>query len=143
MSSSAIPRSAGAQPSKALNLALWIVQLLLFCLFGFAGYLKLTQPVDRIAPMIPWTQHVPEGLVRFIGLSETLGALGMLLPAITRIKPTLTPLAAAGLTTMMILAVGYHLANGEAPVIGGPIILGALAAFIAWGRFRRAPIAPR
>src|SRR5262249_46737964 len=121
----------------------WIVQVLLFCLFGFVGYLKLTQPIDRIAPMIPWTQHVPEGLVRFIGLSEMLGSLGMLLPAITRIKPALTPLAAAGLTAIMVLAIGYHLMNGEAPMIGGPIVLGALAAFVAWGRSRKAPISPR
>jgi len=81
--------------------------------------------------------------VRFIGVVEVLGALGVVVPAATRIKPSLTPLAALGLTTVMVLASLTHLARGEVQMLPITIVLATLAAFVAWGRFRKAPIAPR
>jgi hypothetical protein len=72
--------------------------------------------------------------VRFIGLSEVFGALGLILPAATRIKPVLTGLAALGLTLVMVLAVGVHVVRGEGYVLALPLLLGVLAAFVAWGR---------
>ena len=87
---------------------------------------------------------MPAPLVRVIGVCELLGAIGLLLPAATRIRPELTPAAATGLTTVMALAIAFHLYRGDA---GGrfilPAALGLVAAFVAWARFRRAPIVPR
>jgi putative oxidoreductase len=83
------------------------------------------------------------GLIRFIGVSELLGGLGLILPAASRIRPGLTPLAALGLTIIMVLALGYHVSRGEMsalPIVGA---LGGLTAFVAWGRAKKAPIAPR
>jgi hypothetical protein len=129
---------AVSQPAKSrstpLHIALWIAQVLLFAMFAFAGFLKLTTPLGPLSQNIPWVIEVPETLVRFIGLAELSGALGLLLPSLTRIKPALTPLAALGLAVVMILAVGFHVMRGELAVLGMPIVLGALAAFVAWGR---------
>ena len=85
---------AVARPSRGLTIALWIAQLLLFGGFGSAGLMKSTMPLDQLAAMMPWAGDVPGRLVRFIGLSELAGAIGVLLPAMTRIRPGLTPLAA-------------------------------------------------
>ena len=84
--------------------------------------------------------QVPLALVRFIGISELLGAVGLILPALTKIKPLLTPLAALGLLTIMILAMGFHVSRGEAGTLPFNIVLGGLAAFVAWGRTSKAPI---
>ena len=67
----------------------------------------------------------------------------VILPAATRIKPWLTPLAGAGLTVIMVLAAIFHATRGEWPMIGINATLGGLAAFIAWGRFKKAPIRAR
>jgi hypothetical protein len=67
----------------------------------------------------------------------------MLLPSLTRIKPALTPAAASGLLTIMVLAAGHHVANGEAKLLPIHFVLGGMAAFVAWGRWKKAPIAPR
>ena len=68
------------------------------------------------------------------------GAIGLILPAATKIKPTLTPLAALGLLTIMILAMAFHLSRGEAQALPINMVLGGLAAFVAWGRTKKAPI---
>ena len=83
------------------------------------------------------------GGVRFIGVVELLGALGLILPAATRIMPKLTPLAASGLLVVMVLASVTHISRGEYPMIIANVVLGALAAFIAWGRLTRAPLGAR
>jgi len=90
-----------------------------------------------------WVAAVPPGMVRFIGVSEFLGAIGILLPALTRIKPSLAPVAGAGLTLIMAMAIVFHLTHGEANMIGIPLTLGLLAAFVTWGRFSKEPIVPR
>lgn len=131
------------RPNRALRITLWIVQILLLVAFGMLGFTKLTQSTASLAEMLPWTANVPPALVRFIGLAEVLGSLGLVLPSATRIKPQLTVLAALGLVTIMALAAGFHLTRGETALITQPVVLGALAAFVAWGRSRRAPIAPR
>lgn len=126
---------------KALAVALWITQGLLALAFGFAGFMKLTRPFAELAAAMPWTEVVGPALTRFIGASELAGALGLILPAVTRIKPNLTPLAAIGLATIMLLAMLFHVSRGEPPFAN--LLLGGLAAFVAWGRFRRAPILAR
>jgi putative oxidoreductase len=128
--------------SKALHVALWVAQVLLFAAFGMAGFMKLTTPIPDLAQKMAWVTAVPH-LVRFIGAAELAGALGMLLPSITRIRPGLTALAGLGLTTIMILAMAFHVSRGEASVTPANLVLGGLAAFVAWGRFRKAPIEPR
>jgi putative oxidoreductase len=124
-----------------VNILLWLVQILLAAAFGMAGVMKATQPVDVLAANgIAWAPQVPLVLVRFIGISEFLGAVGLILPALTKIKPFLTPLAALGLLTIMILAMGFHVSRGEAGALPFNIVLGGLAAFVAWGRTSKAPI---
>ena len=129
--------------SKALTIGLWVVQVLLALAFCAAGFTKVFTPFAELATPMPWTQAMPEALVRFIGLSELLGGIGLVLPSLTRIKPMLTPLAAAGLVLVMVLAAGFHASRGEWSGLPVNFTLGALAAFVAWGRSRKAPIAAR
>jgi putative oxidoreductase len=128
--------------SRALHIFLWVAQVMLALVFGFAGAMKLLTPVAELAKNGAWMQDWWP-LIRFIGISEVAGALGMLLPGLSRIKPKLTSLAAVGLFTIMVLATGFHLVRGEANHAPMTIILGALAAFVAWGRHRKAPIRAR
>ena len=82
-------------------------------------------------------------LVRFIGTSELLGAIGLLLPSLTRVKPIFTAWAGAGLATVMVLATGFHVMRDEMQFIGVTLTLAVVAAFVAWGRFVGRPIEPR
>lgn len=82
-------------------------------------------------------------MVRFIGISELLGGIGLLFPSILRIKPILTPLAALGLFIVMVLALAYHIYKGENNLLGINLILGAIALFIGWGRYKKVPIQPK
>ena len=129
--------------SKPLRIALWTVQVLVALLFLNAGFMKTTGAIDELAKAMTWVARHSEGFVRFVGISELLGGLGLLLPALTRIKPQLTPVAASALALVMVLAAGEHLLNGEAAMIGINAVFGVLCLFVAWGRFRKAPIAPR
>jgi len=142
-STTATLESRAARPGRTLTIALWAAQLLLAFMFGFAGVLKSTSPIPQLAQMIPWAGDVPVGLVRFIGISELSGAIGLVLPAATRILPWLTPLAGTGLTVVMLLASAFHISRGELQNVPINVILGSIAAFIAWGRTKKAPIAPR
>jgi uncharacterized membrane protein YphA (DoxX/SURF4 family) len=129
--------------SKALHVALWVVQGLLAAAFGMAGLMKTTKPIADLAQQMVWPGAVPAALVRLIGASELLGAIGLILPAATRIRPSLTPLAALGLVAVMALALPFHISRGELQALPINLTLGALAAFVAWGRFRKAPISAR
>jgi putative oxidoreductase len=128
---------------RGLNIGLWLTQSILALMFGMAGVMKTTQPIAELAQKLGWPGAIPPGLVRFIGTAEFLGALGLILPSVTRIRPGLTPLAAAGLVTVMVLASVFHLTRGELNLIVFNLVLGLAAAFVAWGRYRQAPIAPR
>jgi uncharacterized membrane protein YphA (DoxX/SURF4 family) len=126
-----------------MKYALWIVQILLALAFVAAGFMKLTAPVEQLAQTMIWVSDVPVWLVRFIGLAELAGGLGLILPALTRIQPQLTPLAAAGLALDMFLAAIFHLTRGEFGFIVPNLVLLALAAFVAYGRWKLVPIAPK
>ena len=137
--------SAAPVPARgALHVSLWIAQGLLAVAFAMAAALKTTMPAAELVAKLPWAADVPLPLVRFIGIAELLGAVGLVLPSVTRIRPGLTSLAAAGLLTVMVLALGFHATRGElaqaAPI---NLVLGGLAAFVAWGRFKGAPIRGR
>ena len=126
--------------NKAINIALWIAQGLLAVMFIMAGLMKATQPVEALTESLPWVANTPLALVKFIGISELLGGLGLLIPSIFRWKPNLTILAALGLALVMVLAAGFHASRGEFSAIGMNVILLGLALFIAWGRRKKAPI---
>ncbi|HEY0035461.1 MAG TPA: DoxX family protein [Longimicrobium sp.] len=131
------------QSRRALRAALWVAQILLAVMFGMAGLMKLSQPIDALATSLPWVTTVPEMLVRFIGAAEFAGALGLILPALTRIQPRLTALAALGLIAVMVLASAFHASRGEFGMIPVNVVIAAIAGFVAWGRGKAAPIAPR
>lgn len=123
-----------------MNVALWIIQVLLALLFLFAGGTKLVLPLDVLTAMgSPNQVHLPGLFIRFIGVVEVLGALGLVLPGLLRIKPGLTPLAAAGLVIIMIGAVATTLMSGDVIPAMSPLVTGILAAFVAYGRWRLAP----
>ncbi|HLV66390.1 MAG TPA: DoxX family protein [Polyangiaceae bacterium] len=135
--------TAPASDKKLLRAGLWTVQIMLALGFGMAGFPKTFSPMEELVQAIPSLAGSPEALVRFIGISELLGAIGLVLPALTRIQPRLTPLAAAGLALVMVLAALFHLVRGELSAMPINLVLGALAAFVVWGRLEAAPIAPR
>jgi hypothetical protein len=112
-------------------------------MFLAVGAMKATQPIANLANALGWPAEVPAALVRFIGVAEFLGGLGLILPAATRIKPMLTPLAGAGLATAILFALMFHISRGEFGATAAPLVLGCLAAFVAWGRATKAPITPR
>jgi hypothetical protein len=114
---------------------LWIVQGLLAALYLFAGGMKLVLPIEELTAQVP----LPGLFVRFIGVCEVLGAFGLVLPGLLRIRPGLTPLAAAGLVIIMIGAVVVTLATMDAALALIPLVVGLLCAFVAYGRWRLAP----
>jgi putative oxidoreductase len=116
---------------KSKKIALWIDQVLVALAFLASGSMKLFA-FDKFAATVPALagQH---GLVTFIGIAELAGALGVILPRLTGIKPVLTTSAAIGLSVIMILATGFHLMRGEVSHAIMTVILLVLAAFIAYG----------
>ncbi len=133
--------SVGASPK--LNMFLWMAQFLAAAVFISAGYMKFTAPIADLAKMIPWTGQLPEKFVRFIGLVDLAGGLGLLLPALTRIHPRLTVLAALGCLLLQILATIFHISRGEVMVTPLNFVLLSLSLFVLWGRGTRVPIVPR
>jgi uncharacterized membrane protein YphA (DoxX/SURF4 family) len=118
-----------------MNYALWIVQALLAAIFLFSGGMKLMLPLEELTAQMP----LPGLFVRFIGVAEVLGAIGLILPWLLRIRPGLTPLAAAGLVIIMIGATVLTLAGGDVALALIPLVVGLLSAFVAYGRWRLAP----
>jgi uncharacterized membrane protein YphA (DoxX/SURF4 family) len=123
-----------------MNTVLWIVQVLLALGFGMAGFMKVSQPVERLSQRMGWVNDFSPSTVRLIGVLELLAAIGLILPAATGVLPWLTPLAAAGLVLTMVGAMATHLRRSETSAIGANIILLVLAAVVVFGRFISAPI---
>ena len=118
-----------------MTYALWIVQGLLALIFLFAGGMKLVLPLEELTKQMP----LPGWFVRFIAVCEVLGALGLILPGLLRIRPGLTPLAAAGLVIIMIGATVVTLMTADIALALIPLVVGLLSAFVAYGRWRLAP----
>lgn len=116
-----------------MNYALWIVQGLLALVFLFAGGTKLVLPIEEMTKEMP----MPGWFLRFIGVAEVLGALGLVLPRLLGIRPGLTPLAAAGLVIIMIGATVLTLQTMGVAMALIPFVVGLLSAFVAYGRRRR------
>src|SRR5438105_9309160 len=123
-----------------MNIALWVVQILLALAFGMAGIMKVTQPIDRLEARMGWVKDVGPRGVRLIGSLEILAAIGLILPAVTGILPWLTPVAATGLALTMIGAMITHGRRGEFPNMGFNLVLLLLAVFIVLGRFVAVPL---
>jgi uncharacterized membrane protein YphA (DoxX/SURF4 family) len=122
-----------------MNIALWIIQVLLTLLFLFAGGTKVFLPADVLMKMgSPNQVHLPLLLLRFIGVCELLGALGLILPGVFRIRQGLTPLAAAGLAIVMIGAVVITIMGDGVGAAVVPFVTTLLCAFVAYGRSRPA-----
>jgi uncharacterized membrane protein YphA (DoxX/SURF4 family) len=132
-----------APRGKLLLIGLWSAQVLLFIAFTLFGCMKFFMPVDQLAAMWVWPDDVPAWFLRLMGIIDFAGGVGVLLPALTRIQPRLTVLAALGCVLLQIAAMIFHLSRGEAPALPLNVILLALSAFILWGRRKRAPIMPR
>jgi uncharacterized membrane protein YphA (DoxX/SURF4 family) len=118
-----------------MNKVLWIVQILLALLFLFAGVTKLVMPLDAMKGPVA----LPGMFMRFLGVVEVLGALGLILPGLLRIRVGLTPLAAAGLVIIMLGATVVTLMGGTIAPALIPLVVGLLAAFVAYGRWQLAP----
>ena len=113
-----------------MNIALWIVQALLAALFLFAGGVKLITPIEEMTKQVA----MPGWFLRFIGVAEVLGALGLILPWLLRIKPGLTPLAASGLVLIMIGATVVTLMTADIATALMPAFVGICLACVAYGR---------
>lgn len=117
-----------------MDIALWVVQVLLFGLFGMAGAMK-TFMTAKAKESMPWAKESSDAFIRFVGISELLGAVGMLLPILTGILPWLTALAAVGFAIIQILAIfTVHMPKKEYAILPMNVVLLVLAIFVAWGR---------
>jgi hypothetical protein len=124
--------------TRKAGVALWSVQGLLALMFLFAGGVKLMMPIEMLTAQSP----LPGGFMRFIGVAEVLGAFGLILPGLLRIRQSLTPLAAAGLVIIMIGATTVTAAGPDARLALMPLMVGSLSAFVAYGRWRLSPSRP-
>lgn len=116
-----------------MNIALWIVQILLGLMFLMAGSMKAFN-YAKARESLPWVKDVPKELVTFIGIAELLGGIGFILPIALNVLPVLTPIAAIGIAIIMILSTLFHLRRKEYSGIAFNMLLLALALFVAIGR---------
>jgi uncharacterized membrane protein YphA (DoxX/SURF4 family) len=121
------------------SVRLWIAQVLVATVFLLAGGMKLTMPLELLVQQ----SHMPGLFMRFIAVCEVLGALGLILPGLLRIRPGLTPLAAAGLVIIMIGATLITVLRGQVAPALPPFVLGLLASYVAYGRWRLVPLPRR
>ena len=119
-----------------MNITLWIIASVLALAFLAAGAMKLAQPQEKLAASgMGWTEDFTPGAVKAIGLAEVLGALGLILPAVTGIATFLVPVAATGLAVVMAGAVITHIKRGEKQMVVINVVLAALALAVAAARF--------
>lgn len=120
-----------------MNVILWIVAGLLAVAFLAAGGMKLSKSRQELSEMdMKWVDSATDGQVKAVGAVEVAGAIGVVLPAIVDVAPILVPIAATGLAIAMVIAAGVHVRDGDGPKEMAPaVVLGALAAFLAVGRF--------
>lgn len=125
-----------------MNKALWILQIVLGVYFVAVGVMHFIVPAGLPGTMA-WMYDLSDTVHAIAGTAEILGGLGLILPAVTGIRPELVPLAATGLVLVMIGAVIYHLGRGEVTNILLNLVLIALLGFVAYGRWRVSPHTPR
>lgn len=140
---SSVSSLSGPPPAKALQIGLWVAQGLLALTFAGTAVWKVATPIPALAAMIPWAGQVSPGFLYMTALFDFLGGVGVLLPSLTRIKPGLTVLAALGCAALQVAAIVFHLSRGEGANTPFNFFLVALSSFVAWGRWTKAPIAPK
>lgn len=119
-----------------MNLALWIVAIVLAVVFAGAGLFKLRSTPEKLVDSgMGWAEDFSASTVKLIGALEVLGAVGLIVPALAHIAPVLVPLAALGLAATMVGAAVVHARRKETPMIAVNVVLLLLALFVAWGRF--------
>jgi uncharacterized membrane protein YphA (DoxX/SURF4 family) len=118
-----------------MSVTIWVLQLLLALAFLAAGLTKITQPRQKLATNMGWVEDFSDPSVRAIGALEVLGALGLLLPALTGVATVLVPIAAVGLALLMVGAAATHRRRGELPMVAINAVLLVLAVVVAWTRF--------
>jgi uncharacterized membrane protein YphA (DoxX/SURF4 family) len=121
--------------TEKMNTALWIIQGILASMFLMAGIMKSTQPKEKLVKTLPWVNDFSLQTVRIIGISEILGAIGIIVPQLTGIYPILSPIAAVGLAVIMVLASAHHLPKKEYKEVGFNTTLLILAVIVAIYRF--------
>lgn len=122
-----------------MTVALWIAQAVLALIFLFAGGVKLVMSPEQLTGPVT----LPIAFVRFIGVCEVLGAIGLILPGLLHVRAGLTPLAAAGLVIIMVGAIVVTFMGGDVAPAVIPLLVGLLAAFVAYGRWRLVPLRGR
>lgn len=123
-----------------MDIALWLVAGLLAVVFLASGVVKLVQPKEKlVASGLPAVEDLSAGGVKAIGVLEILAAVGLVLPAVLDVAPVLVPLAAVGLVLLMAGAAVTHLRRHEARGVAVTLVLVAVSAFVAWGRFGPQP----
>ena len=122
-----------------MHRAAWVLQVVLGVYFVAVGVMHFVVP-DGLPSVMEWMYDLPDWLHYVSGTAEILGGLGLILPGVTKIRPELTPLAAAGLVIVMLGAAVWHLPRGEAQNIVSNLVLAALLAFVAWVRWQRHPL---
>jgi uncharacterized membrane protein YphA (DoxX/SURF4 family) len=128
---------------RGLNAFLWITQTLLAVMFCAAGFMKIAMPIPELSKAMPWTGQLPELFVRTMGVVDLAGGLGVLLPALTRIKSHLTAVAALCCVILQICAAIFHLTRGEVAMLPLNLVLLTMSLFVFWGRRKGVPIASR
>jgi uncharacterized membrane protein YphA (DoxX/SURF4 family) len=124
-----------------MNLALWIIAIVLAVAFVGSGLLKLVRSKDQlVASGFGWAEDYSPSTIRLIGIAEILGAIGLVVPAAVHLAPILVPLAAVGLALVMIGAGVVHARRKETPMVAMNAVLLVLAVFVAWGRFGPYPL---
>ena len=122
-------------------IALWIIRVLLALAFLMAGFMKAFMPLEGLKKNMAWVASTPPALVRFIGIAEILGAIGLILPILTGIVPWLTIAAAIGLAVVMVSAAVFHVTRKEYSGIAPSIVLLLLALFVVVGHLVWVPLA--
>jgi len=138
VSESSTASIADASCVRRANTWLWVAQVLLAITFAASGAVKVFA-TDWFMAMDAWPADVPRNLLIIIGIAELAGVVGVVLPRLVGIQPRLTVFAALGLLLIMALATGFHAVRREWEGLPFNIMLGGLAAFVAWGRWRFAP----
>jgi len=119
---------------------LWVAQGLLAVAYVLAGSMKAFRPLEQLSKNMKWVSSVPAGLVRFVGIAEVLGAIGLILPMVTSVAPALTIAAAAGLVIVQLCAIVFHLFRGEVRGVPANFVLLLLALLVLVGRLVIVPI---
>ncbi|TFW31375.1 DoxX family protein [Duganella callida] len=128
---------------RYLTAGLWLAQVAVAIVFAASGFFKLFMPIADLAAMMTWPGDYPSPFVRAIGLVDLLGAAGVLLPSLTRIRPQLTVFAAGGCVLLQVLAIAFHASRREFSVLPLNFVLLPLCVLVLWGRGRRMPISAR